>query len=85
MSGAELSPESTQNTQDYTFAKKTIQVKKLFYIIIPCYVFSDPCSITISYSTGNMQQTTSCPIDVIPEKLLDARYELFDDYANITF
>ena len=48
-------------------------------------MFGDPCSITISYSTGNMQQTTSYPVDLVPEKLLDAKYELFDDYANIVF
>lgn len=54
MSGAELSPESTQTTQDPSPLKKTIQVKKLFYIVIPCYVFSEPSSVTINYSTGNM-------------------------------
>lgn len=48
-------------------------------------MFSDPTSITISYSTGNMQQTTNYPLDITPEKLLDARYELFDEYASITF
>lgn len=48
-------------------------------------MFGDSCSITISYSTGNMQQTTNYPVPITPEKLLDARYELFDEYANIVF